>query len=150
MLQMFLRHTLACGLAGCAAVTLGAAAPASIPMHAMHAPTSMKTAASAPAPGHAAAPEATLVKVVASAPAIVKIGNFTFGPEVLTVAPGTTVTWVNEDDIPHTVAASDKSFRSKVMDTDDRFSMTFAKPGTYEYFCSIHPHMTGKVVVKAP
>jgi plastocyanin len=150
MLQKFLRHTLACGLAGCAAVTLGAAAPASIPMHAMHAPTSMKTAASAPAPGHAAAPEATLVKVVASAPAIVKIGNFTFGPEVLTVAPGTTVTWVNEDDIPHTVAASDKSFRSKVMDTDDRFSMTFAKPGTYEYFCSIHPHMTGKVVVKAP
>jgi plastocyanin len=75
---------------------------ASIPMHAMHAPTSMKTAASAPAPGHAAAPEATLVKVVASAPAIVKIGNFTFGPGVLTVAPGTTVTWVNEDDIPHT------------------------------------------------
>lgn len=150
MLQMFLRRTLACGLAGGAAVTLGAAAPAPIPMHAMHAHTLMKTAASAPATGHAAAPEATLVKVVATAPAIVKIGNFTFGPEVLTVAPGTTVTWVNEDDIPHTVAASDKSFRSKVMDTDDRFSMTFAKPGTYEYFCSIHPHMTGKVVVKAP
>jgi len=139
MHQIFLRRTLACGLAGCAAVTLGAAAPASS-MHAMHPHPLVKTAA----------PEATLMKVAATAPAVVKIGNFTFGPEVLTVAPGTTVTWVNEDDIPHTVAASDKSFRSKVMDTDDRFSMTFAKPGTYEYFCSIHPHMTGKVVVKAP
>jgi plastocyanin len=149
MHQIFLRRTLACGLAGCAAVTLGAAAPASS-MHVMHPHPLVKTAASAPAPGHAAAPEATLMKVAATAPAVVKIGNFTFGPEVLTVAPGTTVTWVNEDDIPHTVAASDKSFRSKVMDTDDRFSMTFAKPGTYEYFCSIHPHMTGKVVVKAP
>ena len=92
-------------------------------------------------PAHAAAPAAA---------ATVKIGNFNFGPKAIDVPVGATVTWVNEDDIPHTVAASDKSFRSKVMDTDDRFSMTFAKPGTYEYFCSIHPHMTGKVVVKAP
>jgi plastocyanin len=78
----------------------------------------------------------------------VTIGNFVFGPETLTVPAGTTVTWVNGDDIPHTVVATDKSFRSKVLDTDERFSFTFSKPGAYAYFCSIHPHMTGKVVVK--
>ena len=62
---------------------------------------------------------------------------------------GTTVTWVNEDDTPHTVVSDDrKTFRSKPLDTDDRFSFTFTTPGTYGYFCSIHPHMTGKVVVK--
>jgi plastocyanin len=80
--------------------------------------------------------------------ATVTIGNFVFGPETLTVPAGTTVTWVNGDDIPHTVVATDKSFRSKVLDTDERYAFTFAKPGTYAYFCSIHPHMTGKVIVK--
>jgi plastocyanin len=83
-------------------------------------------------------------------PVTVKIANFTFAAPVVTIAPGTTVTWVNDDDIPHTVVADDKSFRSKVLDTGDRFAFTFAKPGTYGYFCSIHPHMTGKIVVKAP
>ena len=82
--------------------------------------------------------------------ALVKSDNFTFSPQVLTVAPGTTVTWANEDDTPHTIVANDKSFRSKALDTDERYSMTFAKPGTYEYFCSLHPHMTAKIVVKAP
>jgi plastocyanin len=77
----------------------------------------------------------------------VTIGNFTFTPAVLTVHSGTTVTWVNQDDIPHTVVATDQAFRSKVMDSDGQFSFTFSKPGTYAYFCSIHPHMTGKVVV---
>lgn len=87
----------------------------------------------------------------APAPVTVKISNFVFTPATLTVAPGTTVTWVNEDDIPHTVVADDKvMFKSKVLDTGDRFAFTFAKPGTFGYFCSIHPHMTGKVVVKAP
>jgi plastocyanin len=86
----------------------------------------------------------------APAPSIVKIGNFTFGPQVLTVAPGTTVTWVNADDTPHTIVANDHSFHSKAIDTDERFSLTFSKPGDYAYFCSLHPHMTGKVVVKAP
>lgn len=86
---------------------------------------------------------------LAPAAATVKIDNFTFGPQALTVAPGTTVTWVNQDDIPHTVVASDgKSFRSKVLDTGDRFSFTFARPGRFGYFCSIHPHMTGTVLVK--
>ncbi len=87
----------------------------------------------------------------APAPVTVKIANFTFAAPVVTVPAGTTVTWVNEDDIPHTVVADDKTmFKSKVLDTGDRFAFTFAKPGTYGYFCSIHPHMTGKIVVKAP
>jgi amicyanin len=77
----------------------------------------------------------------------VKIDNFSFGPAALTVAVGTTVTWTNRDDIPHTVVSDDKAFRSKVLDTDEKFSFTFTKPGTYGYFCSIHPKMTGKVVV---
>ena len=79
----------------------------------------------------------------------VSIDNFKFSPDVITVAPGTTVHWTNRDDIPHTVVSDDKTtFKSKVMDTDEQFSYTFTKPGTYGYFCSIHPHMTGKVVVQ--
>jgi plastocyanin len=78
----------------------------------------------------------------------VRIDNFSFGPTELTVPVGTTVTWTNHDDIPHTVVSTDKVFKSKVLDTDDRFSFTFSDPGTYPYFCSIHPKMTGKVVVK--
>jgi len=84
-------------------------------------------------------------------PVTVKIDNFTFNAATITVPVGTTVTWVNQDDIPHTVVSDDKtSFRSRVMDTDDKFSFTFNTAGTFGYFCSIHPHMTGKVVVKAP
>ena len=79
----------------------------------------------------------------------VHIGNFTFNQPFLTVRPGTTVTWVNDDDIPHTVVAKDMTFKSKVLDTGERFSFTFAKAGQFDYFCSIHPHMTGKVIVKA-
>lgn len=79
----------------------------------------------------------------------VRIDNFVFGPDVLTVSVGTTVTWVNQDDIPHTVVANDKSFKSRVLDTDERFSFTFTKAGEYGYFCSLHPHMVGKVIVKA-
>jgi plastocyanin len=78
----------------------------------------------------------------------VKIDNFTFGPQQITVKAGTTVTWINEDDIPHTVTSTGH-FRSKALDTDDKFSFTFTTPGTYEYFCSLHPHMTGSVVVEA-
>ena len=78
----------------------------------------------------------------------VKIDNFTFNPAEITVPAGTTVTWKNADDIPHAVAAVDQAFRSKAMDTDEEYSFTFEKPGAYEYFCSIHPHMKGKVIVK--
>lgn len=78
----------------------------------------------------------------------VKIDNFSFGPSTITVAVGTTVTWVNRDDIPHTVVSDDKVFKSKALDTDDKFSYTFTKAGTYGYFCSLHPKMTGKVIVQ--
>jgi plastocyanin len=78
----------------------------------------------------------------------VKIDNFSFAPENLTVKPGTTVTWINEDDIPHTVVATNKAFRSKALDTDDKFSFTFTTPGSYEYFCSLHPHMKAMVTVE--
>src|SRR5258708_22669730 len=83
-----------------------------------------------------------------AATAEVKIENFSFGRATLTVAPGTTVTWVNHDDIPHTVVSTDSVFKSKVLDTDEKFSFTFTKTGTYPYFCSIHPKMTATVVVK--
>jgi plastocyanin len=78
----------------------------------------------------------------------VKIDNFSFGPGTLTVPVGTTVTWTNRDDIPHTAVSTDGAFKSKVMDTDEKFSYTFTKAGTFPYFCSIHPKMTGKVVVQ--
>lgn len=81
--------------------------------------------------------------------AAVQIGNFTFNDQILTVKQGTTVTWTNADDIPHTVTSSTGLFKSKVLDTGDHFSFTFAKPGQYGYFCSLHPHMTGSIVVKA-
>src|SRR6476469_1189736 len=84
-----------------------------------------------------------------AADATVQIDNFTFDPPRLTVKAGTTVTWYNEDDIPHTVAAVAKQFRSKALDTDGKFSFTFTTPGSYEYFCSLHPHMTGAIVVEA-
>src|SRR5476651_1077812 len=79
----------------------------------------------------------------------VKIDNFTFNPQQITVKAGDTVTWVNHDDIPHTVTSKTMAFRSKAMDTDDKFSFTFATPGTYAYFCALHPMMTGSIVVEA-
>jgi plastocyanin len=90
-----------------------------------------------------------MTKAAAPPAAAVTIGNFTFKAPILTVKPGTTVTWTNGDDIPHTVVAKDGLFRSKVLDTGDRFSFTFAKPGNFGYFCSLHPHMTGTIIVKA-
>src|SRR5204862_579682 len=82
------------------------------------------------------------------ASADVKIDNFSFGPETLTVSVGTTVVWTNRDDIPHTVVSTEGVFKSKVRDTDEKFSYTFASAGTYPYYCSVHPKMTGKIVVK--
>src|SRR5260370_41856184 len=72
----------------------------------------------------------------------VKIDNFSFTPQTLTVNVGTTVTWTNGDDVPHNVVSTDKVFKSKTMATDEKFSYTFAKPGPYNYYCSIHPRMT--------
>ena len=83
-----------------------------------------------------------------SAPTGVVIDNFNFTPKEITVAKGTTVTWVNHDDVPHTVVSRDQKFKSKALDTDDQFSFTFTDAGTYVYFCSVHPIMIGKVTVK--
>jgi plastocyanin len=84
------------------------------------------------------------------APTAISIDNFTFAPPTLTVKAGTTVKWTNKDDIPHGIAATNNSFaRSKALDTDDSYLFTFTTPGTYQYFCYIHPHMTGTIVVQA-
>lgn len=78
----------------------------------------------------------------------VKVDNFTFTPETLTVAVNSTVTWVNKDDIPHVIASNDGVFKSKALDTDQKYSYTFTKAGTYPYYCSVHPKMVGKIVVQ--
>jgi plastocyanin len=93
-----------------------------------------------PATPQAAAPAGKVVEV--------KIDNFSFSPQTITVAPGTTIIWTNRDDIPHTVVSDDKVFKSKVLDTDEKFSYTFDKAGNFPYFCSVHPKMTGKVIVQ--
>ena len=78
----------------------------------------------------------------------VVIENFSFAPATLTVKAGTKVTWINRDDVPHTVNENDKRFKSGTMDTDDQFSYTFSAPGTFSYFCALHPRMTGQIIVK--
>jgi plastocyanin len=78
----------------------------------------------------------------------ITIDNFTFAPATITIEPGTTVKWLNRDDIPHTVAAKSLAFRSKALDTDDSFSHQFDDVGVVDYFCSLHPHMTGKIIVR--
>jgi plastocyanin len=88
------------------------------------------------------APHAKLNEVV--------IDNFAFSPRTLTVAAGTKVTWTNRDDVPHTATSTRKPrlFDSGTLDTDDTYSHVFVTPGTYDYFCAVHPHMTGRIVVK--
>src|SRR5215467_1002067 len=78
----------------------------------------------------------------------VRVDNFTFGPDTLTVPVNSTVTWINKDDVPHVIASNDGVFKSKALDTDDKYSYTFSKAGTYPYYCSIHPKMVGKIVVQ--
>jgi amicyanin len=91
-----------------------------------------------------------LAQAQSPAAAAVSIDNFTFNPPTLTVKAGTTVTWTNKDDIPHGIAATGNAIkRSNALDTDDKYSFTFTTPGTYQYFCYIHPHMTGTIVVEA-
>jgi plastocyanin len=100
-------------------------------------------------PAHAADP-GQAPQVAATMPNTVTIDNFAFAPATLTVEPGTKITWTNKDEEPHTVTSADggATFKSPALDTDDKFSFTFDKPGTYKYFCSIHPHMVGTIVVK--
>ena len=91
-----------------------------------------------------------VIAATAGNDATVTIDNFTFAPAQITVAHGTKVTWSNRDDIPHTVtdAGQPRAFKSAALDTGDKFSFVFASPGTYHYFCSLHPHMQGTVVVQ--
>jgi plastocyanin len=77
----------------------------------------------------------------------VPIDNFTFKPDVITVPVGTRIVWQNDDDIPHSIVETRGKFHSPALDTDDKYAFTFAAAGTYEYFCGLHPHMKGKVVV---
>ena len=79
---------------------------------------------------------------------VITIDNFTFSPKELTVAVGTTVKWVNHDDIPHTVVEKQTAFRSKLLDTDDSYSYTFTSAGAFDYFCGLHPHMVGQIIAK--
>jgi plastocyanin len=97
---------------------------------------------------HSASTDAHPAKPVAEQK--IHIDNFTFDPAEVTVAVGTKVTWVNRDDVPHTATstAKPKAFDSKTLDTDQQFSFVFDKAGTYEYYCAVHPKMTGKVIVK--
>jgi plastocyanin len=95
------------------------------------------------APQIAAAAEAA----AAASPATVTIDKFAFAPATLTVKAGTTVTWTNLDHTPHTIAEKNRAFRSAALDTGDTFSYTFATAGEYRYSCTLHPQMTGKIVV---
>ena len=79
---------------------------------------------------------------------VITIDNFTFSPKALTVAVGTTIKWVNHDDIPHTVVEKKTTFRSKALDTDDSYSYTFTAAGAFDYFCGLHPHMVGQIIAK--
>ncbi|PYP93448.1 MAG: amicyanin [Candidatus Angelobacter sp. Gp1-AA117] len=77
----------------------------------------------------------------------IKIDNFSFTPASITIPAGTEVHWKNNDDIPHNVVSNDHTIKSKVLDTGDDFAYTFSQPGTYDYFCSIHPKMTARIIV---
>jgi plastocyanin len=102
------------------------------------------------APGAGGTPVPGTSPAPAGAPYQVAIDNFTYSPATLSVPAGATVAWVNHDDVPHTVTSSARPrlFASKALDTDDRFEHTFSSPGTYDYFCAIHAHMTARVIVK--
>ncbi len=132
-----------------AVLLLSACAPASTP-----AASDGNTSALASAPTMDMPTQASASPSTGTLPAIpvtgsrVTISNFTFSPQTLTVAVGTTVTWVNQDDTAHTVTSADKKFASQALDTGDTFSFKFTTPGTYSYFCTLHPQMVGKIIVK--
>jgi len=96
----------------------------------------------------AGSPNASASDQPSSPNADVKIDNFRFGPQTVTVPVGGTVTWTNRDETPHTVVSADGVFKSKVRDTDEKFSYTFTKAGKYPYYCSVHPKMTGQIIVQ--
>jgi plastocyanin len=93
-----------------------------------------------PTSRQAASPEAAAVGI--------SIDNFTFAPQTVTIPAGAKVVWTNHDDVPHTIKGTNSPIASKALDTDDTFTHVFSVPGQYDYFCGIHPHMTGRVIVK--
>jgi amicyanin len=99
-------------------------------------------------PHHSPANAASVQNAAASATKQISIDNFTFRPATLTVPVGTTVTWINRDDVPHTVKTVNQGFKSPALDTDQKYSFHFTKPGVYAYFCTVHPMMKAKVIVK--
>ena len=143
MLRLICKSLIACAAAG--ALMTGWLAGCSKPQDAAASGAGRATPAVAAGP---AAPAA----VAAPGPSErqVTIDNFAFGPQVLTVAPGTKVTWLNRDDVPHTATSTDSppKFNSKAIDTDEQFSQVFTRPGTYTYFCAVHPKMTATIIVK--
>ena len=96
----------------------------------------------------ASSPKKEMAQSSGPGPNQIVMGNFSFQPGTLTIKAGTKVTWINRDDVPHTAVDTDKRFNSKTLDTDDQFSFTFKEPGTYNYFCALHPKMTGQIIVK--
>jgi plastocyanin len=105
--------------------------------------------AGAPTPTPEARTPGSVEQLAATSPSKVTISNFTFSPAILEVPAGTAVVFANEDDVPHTVLGSDPGspLKSHALDTDDRYAVVMSRPGTYRYFCTLHPHMTGTVVV---
>jgi plastocyanin len=118
-------------------VVSGCSGPAATRIGAPPAPSSAAMPATRPAADAAAAAEVR-----------VNIDNFSFDPPTVTVPAGTAIVWTNRDDVPHTVTSTTHEFRSPAMDTDATFTFRFDRPGTYPYFCAVHPHMTGQVIVK--
>jgi plastocyanin len=127
------------------AATAGCAGQAARPQ----APPASATAEAGKPPAASSSPAAKAAAQAAAGPGEVVIDNFAFKPARLTVTVGTKVTWVNHDDVPHTATSTAKprAFDSGTLDTDQRFSYVFTTPGTYDYFCVVHPHMTGQIIV---
>ena len=139
---------LAAAAAGCNMQPTTAAVPAEPPDKHSEAHAGMPGAPDMPA--HAAKPDKPTADKPTAGGAKIVIDNFTFDPPELTVPVGAEVTWLNRDDVPHTATstAKPKAFDSGALDTDQTYSHVFTKPGEYEYFCAVHPKMTGRVIVK--
>ena len=142
------RDSILKGSAGCLILLLCLAACSPVTAAVGPTPTAMDPGMTMTAPTQEPnlADGAVLTEVV-SGPQVT-IDNFTFSPKTLTVTVGSTVTWINQDDTPHRVASVDKVFASDALDTGDRYSYRFTAPGTYRYYCSIHPRMTATIIVQ--
>ncbi len=142
------RDSILKGSAGCLILLLCLAACSPVTVAAGPTPTAMDPGMTMTAPTQDPnSADGTASTEAVSGPQVT-IDNFTFSPKTLTVTVGTTVTWINQDDTPHRVASVDKVFASDALDTGDRYSYRFTAPGTYRYYCSIHPKMTATIIVQ--